>query len=99
MADGDGSGANAEAPGGEGAHHAHWRENLRLVGICLAIWFGVSFGCGVLLVDILNQVRFGGFGLGFWFAQQGSIYVFVALTFFYAWRVAKIDRKHGVEED
>lgn len=92
------SGANAEEPR-EAAHRAHWRENLRLVGICLAIWFVVSFGCGVLLVDVLNQVQLGGFQLGFWFAQQGSIYVFVALIFFYAWRVAKIDRKHGVEED
>ena len=79
--------------------HAHWRRNLRLVAGCLAVWFAVSYGCGVLLVDMLNRVSFGGFKLGFWFAQQGSMYVFVALVFFYAARMKTIDRQHGVAED
>lgn len=76
----------------------YWQDNLRLVALCLAVWFTVSFGCGVLLLDILNRIQFGGFRLGFWFAQQGSLYTFVVLIFFYAWRMAKIDRAHGVEE-
>lgn len=77
----------------------HWRRNLRLVAGCLTVWFAVSYGCGVLLVDVLNRVSFGGFKLGFWFAQQGSMYVFVALVFFYAARMKAIDRQHGVGED
>ncbi len=77
----------------------HWQDNLRLVSLCLAIWFLVSFGCGILFRDWLDQIEVGGFRLGFWFAQQGSIYVFVALIFFYARRMAVIDRDHGVEED
>ncbi len=78
---------------------SYWQDNLRLVGLCLTIWFGVSFGLGILLVDVLNQIEIGGFRLGFWFAQQGSIYVFVALIFFYAWRMSAVDRDHGVDED
>ena len=77
----------------------YWQDNLRLIGLCLAIWFTVSFGFGILLVDVLNRVEFGGFRLGFWFAQQGSIYVFVALIFFYAWRMSALDERHGVGED
>ncbi len=80
-------------------NRTYWQENLRLVGLCLAIWFAVSFGFGILLVDQLNRIQIGGFRLGFWFAQQGSIYVFVALIFFYAWRMSVIDRAHGVDED
>ena len=78
---------------------SYWQDNLRLVGLCLAIWFVVSFGFGILLVDVLNRIEIGGFRLGFWFAQQGSIYVFVALIFFYAWRMSAVDRDHGVDED
>ena len=78
---------------------SYWRDNLRLVGGCLVVWFVVSFGFGILGLDWLNQIRIGGFELGFWFAQQGSIYVFVALIFFYAWRMSKIDERHGVRED
>ena len=81
------------------ANRTYWQDNLRLVGICLAIWFLVSFGCGVLWLDVLNCVQVGGFRLGFWFAQQGSIYVFVGLIFFYAWRMSKVDAAHGVSED
>ncbi len=77
----------------------YWQDNLRLIALCLVIWFVVSFGFGILLVDDLNRIQFGGFRMGFWFAQQGSIYVFVALVFFYARRIAAIDRDHGVSED
>jgi len=78
---------------------SYWQDNLRLVGLCLIIWFGVSFGFGILLVDVLNRIEIGGFQLGFWFAQQGSIYVFVALIFFYAWRMSALDKRHGVDQD
>ncbi len=81
------------------SRQAYWRANLRLVGICLLIWFVSSYGFGILLVEELNAVRIGGFQLGFWFAQQGSIYVFVLLIFFYAWRMNRIDRDHDVHED
>ena len=77
----------------------HWQDNLRLVGICLLVWFVVSFGFGIVLLDALNQVEVGGVRLGFWFAQQGSIYVFVVLVFFYARRMEAVDREHGVDED
>ena len=65
------------------------------------IWFLVSYGCGILFVDALNQIRIPGTGfkLGFWFAQQGSIYVFVVLIFVYVWRMNRLDREHGVQED
>jgi putative solute:sodium symporter small subunit len=78
---------------------SHWQDNLRLVALCLAIWFVVSFGFGILLLDVLNHIQIGGFKLGFWFAQQGSIYVFVALIFFYARRMAAVDKRHGLDED
>ena len=81
------------------SNRSYWQDNLRLVGLCLAVWFVVSFGFGILLQDLLDRIQIGGVRLGFWFAQQGSIYVFVALIFFYARRMAAIDRKHGVEED
>ena len=77
----------------------YWQDNLRLVAFCLAIWFLVSFGFGILGLDWLNRIEIGGFQLGFFFAQQGSIYVFVALIFFYAHRMTALDRKHGVSED
>ncbi len=75
---------------------SYWQDNLRLVGICLTIWFIVSFGFGILFVDVLNRIKIGGFELGFWFAQQGSICTFVALIFFYAWRMSIIDARHDV---
>ena len=80
-------------------NNSYWRANLRLMAFCLTIWFLVSFVCGILLVDVLNQYRLGGYKLGFWFAQQGSIYTFVVLIFFYAWRMNAIDRKYNVHED
>ena len=77
----------------------YWKANLRLLIICLIIWFVVSYGFGIILVDQLNQFMIGGYKLGFWFAQQGSIYVFLVLIFFYAWRMNKLDREFGVHED
>ena len=77
----------------------YWRENLRLIFICLVIWFVVSFGFGLLLVEQLNTIRIGGYKLGFWFAQQGSIYTFVGLIFWYSSRMNKLDKKYNMEED
>jgi putative solute:sodium symporter small subunit len=77
----------------------YWMANLRLVALCIAIWFLVSFVFGILLVEPLNSIRIGGYKLGFWFAQQGSMYTFVALIFFYAHRMNILDRKFGVYED
>ena len=76
----------------------YWRTNLLYVGILLCIWFAVSFLCGIVFVDQLDRIRIGGFKLGFWFAQQGSIYVFVILIFVYVWLMNRLDRKHGVDE-
>lgn len=76
----------------------YWKENLRYLLVLLSIWFTVSFGFGILLVDELNQYRIGGAKLGFWFAQQGSIYVFVLLIFVYVWLMNRLDRKCGLRE-
>ena len=78
---------------------AYWRRNLSLMVKLLVVWFIVSYGCGILLVDVLNQFRVGGYKLGFWFAQQGAIYTFVVLIFIYRWRMAALDREFDVEED
>lgn len=78
---------------------AYWRANLRILAVCMAIWFVVSYGFGILFVEQLNRITIGGFPLGFWFAQQGSIYVFVLLIFFYAWRMNRVDQKYDVHED
>jgi putative solute:sodium symporter small subunit len=77
----------------------YWRRNVSLMVRCLVIWFVVSYGCGILLVDVLNQVQIGGYKLGFWFAQQGSIYVFVILIFYYARKMGQLDREFNVEEE
>lgn len=77
----------------------YWKDNLRLIAICLVIWFMVSFGFGLLLVEPLNEIRLGGYKLGFWFAQQGSIYTFVALIFWYSHKMNQLDKKYNVEED
>ncbi|WP_105103629.1 DUF4212 domain-containing protein [Microbulbifer pacificus] len=77
----------------------YWKENLKLMLSLLSIWFAVAFGCGILLVDELNQIRLGGFKLGFWFAQQGAIYVFLVLIFVYVYKMNRLDRKYGVYED
>lgn len=76
----------------------YWAANIRLVKICLVIWALVSFGFGILLRPMLSGIAVGGTDLGFWFAQQGSILVFLALIFFYAWRMNSLDKQHGVEE-
>jgi len=81
------------------AKSAYWKANLRLLTACLIIWFVVSFGFGILLVDVMNEIQIGGFRLGFWFAQQGSIYVFLIIIFYYAWRMNKLDRQFDVHED
>ena len=78
---------------------AYWKANLRIVATLLAIWFVVSFGFGILLADWLDQFRVAGFKLGFFFAQQGSIYVFVVLIFVYVRLMNRLDRKHDVHED
>ncbi len=83
----------------ENSGQEYWKANLRLIAMCLAVWFVVSYLFGILLVDQLNAIRIGGYQLGFWFAQQGSIYVFVVLIFFYAFRMNKLDRKFDVHED
>lgn len=77
---------------------AYWAANKRLIYICLAIWAFVSFGLGIILRPMLSGISVGGADLGFWFAQQGSIYAFLLLIFFYAWRMNKIDREHDVHE-
>ncbi|NAY91190.1 DUF4212 domain-containing protein [Muricauda sp. JGD-17] len=76
----------------------YWKENLRYLAILLSIWFLVSYGFGILLVDQLNSIRLGGFKLGFWFAQQGSIFVFVILIFVYVRLMNKLDKKYKVNE-
>ena len=73
---------------------AYWKKNLKYLVILLSIWFSVSFGFGILLVDKLNQIQFFGFKLGFWFAQQGSIYVFVILIFVYIYLMNKLDKNY-----
>ena len=78
---------------------AYWKENTQLVFLLLAIWFIVSFGMAILCVDILDNIRFFGFKLGFWMAQQGSIYCFVILIFVYVYKVNKLDQKYRVNED
>lgn len=78
----------------------YWKANIRLVIGCLVVWFIVSYGCGILFAPALNEFHIlGGYPLGFWFAQQGSIYSFVILVFFYAWRMNRLDIKFGVQED
>lgn len=77
---------------------AYWKENLRYLAILLSIWFVVSYVFGILLVEQLNTIKIAGFKLGFWFAQQGSIYVFVILIFVYVRLMNKLDKKYGVDE-
>ena len=83
----------------EKSREEYWRRNIKLVTLCMIIWFVVSFGFGIILVKPLNAISIGGYKLGFWFAQQGSMYIFVALIFFYANRIGKLDKEFGVEEE
>ena len=80
------------------ATNAYWRANLRIIWICMAIWAMVSYGFGILLRPLVSGIKVGGADLGFWFAQQGSILVFIVLIFVYAAWMNKLDREHGVEE-
>ena len=81
------------------AHKKYWKTNIKYVAILLAIWFLVSFVLGILLVDEMNKFKIAGFKLGFWFAQQGSIYVFVILIYIYIKLMNKLDKKFGVNEE
>ncbi len=76
----------------------YWKANIRLIQMCLVVWFIVSFGFGIILRPMLSGISVGGTDLGFWFAQQGSILTFLVLIFFYAWRMNRIDEEHGQEE-
>lgn len=78
--------------------NAYWAANIRIILISLAIWFVCSFGIGIILRPALSGIHVGGADLGFWFAQNGSIYVFLVLIFAYAWRMNKLDKEYGVEE-
>jgi putative solute:sodium symporter small subunit len=77
----------------------YWAANVRIIIVCLVIWAICSFGFGILLRPLLSGIAVGGTDLGFWFAQQGSILVFLALIFFYAWRMNRLDREYGVDEE
>lgn len=83
----------------ENSSNEYWAANIRLVKVCLVIWALASFGCGILLRPLLSGITIGGTDLGFWFAQQGSILVFLAIIFFYAWRMNSLDKKFGVDEE
>ena len=78
---------------------AYWRANIRLLASLMTIWFLASFGAGILFRPFLDQFMLGGFPLGFWFAQQGSIYVFIALIAFYAWKMHRIERAYALDDD
>lgn len=79
-------------------HQSYWNKNLKYLAILLSVWFLVSYGFGILFADALNEIRIGGFKLGFWFAQQGAIYVFIALIFIYVYLMNRLDKAHNVEE-
>ncbi len=76
----------------------YWRENLTYLAILLVVWFLASYGAGILFADSLNRFRLGGFKLGFWFAQQGSIFIFVLLIFVYIYLMNRLDKKYGYDE-
>ena len=76
----------------------YWRENVRLMAVLLTIWFTISYLCGIVFVEELNTIRLGGYKLGFWFAQQGSMYGFVAIIFIYAKKMAALDRKYDLHD-
>lgn len=82
-----------------GNNQAYWQANVKLIYRCLAIWFVSAYVFSILLVDALNMIPLFGYKLGFWFAQQGSIYIFVALIFYYNAAIGKIEEKFGVKED
>jgi putative solute:sodium symporter small subunit len=77
---------------------AYWKDNIRYLLILLTVWFLVSFGAGIIFKNFLNEFKFGGFKIGFWFAQQGSMYVFVILIFIYVRLMNKLDKKYGYDK-
>lgn len=83
----------------DGNSHAYWKATLSLLFKILVVWFLVSFGAGILFADLLNNIMLGGYPLGFWFAQQGSIYIFIVLIFYYAKKMGDIDRRFNVQEE
>jgi len=83
----------------ENEQKAYWKENLWIMAKLLVVWFAVSFGAGILFVEQLNAIHFFGFKLGFWFAQQGAIYVFVILIFVYMAKMNALDKKYNVDEE
>jgi putative solute:sodium symporter small subunit len=84
---------------GSDSSNAYWRATLGLLTKILIVWFVVSFGAGILFADVLNVIKLGGYPLGFWFAHQGSMYIFIALIFYYAKKMNDIDREFDVHED
>ncbi len=95
----DRSNSLSETPDGQIVREAYWRANIALLVKLLAIWFAVSFGAGILFADALNAFQFFGFKLGFWFAQQGSIFVFVVLIFVYSARMQSLERRFGLSDE
>lgn len=90
---------NSDTPAGTRDDSVYWKTNIRIITVCLVIWAVVSFGFGIVLRPMLSGIAVGGTDLGFWFAQQGSILCFLALIFFYAWRMNKLDKQYGVDEE
>ena len=82
----------------QSSQRSYWKKNVRYLVILLSIWFVVSFGFGIILVEPLNNIRLGGFKLGFWFAQQGSIYLFIVLIFVYVRLMRRLDKKYELED-
>ena len=79
--------------------NTYWKENISLIIKCLVIWFVVSYGFGIILVNSLNTIHLGGYKLGFWFAQQGSIYIFLILIFYYSFKMDEIDQKYETRDE
>lgn len=77
----------------------YWKKNLQYLAVLLSIWFAVSYGFSIILVDVLDKIKIGGFKLGFWFSQQGSIFVFVIIIFVYVRLMNNLDKKYNVEEE
>lgn len=90
---------NNQQPSESLSANQYWRANITLLLKLLVVWFAVSFGAGILLVDTLNAIELFGFKLGFWFAQQGSIFVFVVLIFIYSWRMTVLERRYHISDE